>query len=251
MKVLAGDDGPTASLATVGAAARLYAAALLLSLATIIGITYGVMTRVLGGLGPSQMAQNILAHETSFRVGIAGNLLYTVELLVLAAAVYVVLRAVDPLLALLAALGRLAHAVVWLFISLNLFAALRLLGQPEHSAVPPDQRAALARLLLSGIDPYYVALLFWSLGSMVAAVLWLRSGWVPRALAVFGILASGWAAFCTCCFFIAPGFRTFVNLGLFDVPLVLFEVALGLRLIVRGLRLRGRAVDQPETHSVR
>jgi len=96
---------PTASLATAGAAARLYAAALLLSLATIIGITYGVMARVLGGLGPSRMAQNILAHETSFRVGIAGNLLYTVELLVLAAAVYVVLRAVDPLLALLAAIA--------------------------------------------------------------------------------------------------------------------------------------------------
>jgi len=251
VKVLAGDDGPTISHGAARKASRVYAVALLLSLATVMGVTYGVMTRVLGGLDPSRMAQNILAHETLFRVGIAGNLLYAVELLVLAAAVYVVLRVVDPLLALLAALGRLAHAVVWLFISLNLFAALRLLGQPEHAAVPPGQRAALARLLLSGFDPYYVALLFWSLGSTVAAVLWLRSGWVPRALAVFGILASAWAAFCTCCFFIAPGFRTFVNLSLFDVPLVLFEVALGLRLIVRGLRSRGRAADQPETRSVR
>jgi hypothetical protein len=165
--------------------------------------------------------------------------------------VCVALRAVDPLLALLAALGRLAHAVVWMLISLNLFAALRLLGQPEHAAVPPDQRAALARLLLSGFDPYYVALLFWSLGSTVAAVLWLRSGYVPHGLAVFGILASAWAAFCTCCLFIAPGFRTIVNLSLFDVPLVLFELALGLRLMARGLRPPGRAVDQPESRAVR
>jgi hypothetical protein len=236
---------PTASLGTGRTAARVYAVVLLLSLATVIGVTYGVVTRVLGGLDPSRMAQNIRAHETLFRVGIAGNLLYAVELLVLAAAVYVALREVDPLLALLAAMGRLAHAVVWVVITLNLFAALRLLGQPEHAAVPPDQRAALARLLLSGFDPYYVALLFWSLGSTVAAVLWLRSGWVPRALAVFGILASAWAAFCTCCLFIAPGFRTIVDLTLFDAPLVLFEIALGATLTVRGLRPPGRAADRP------
>jgi hypothetical protein len=216
---------------------------------TVIGVTYGVVTRVLGHLDPPRMAQNILAHETLFRIGIAGNLLYAIELVVLAAALYVVLRAVDPLLALLAALGRFLHAVVWLLISLNLFGALRLVGRPEYAAVPPDQRAALARLLLSGFDPYYVALLFWSLGSTLAAVLWLRSGWVPRALAAFGILASAWAAFCTCCLYINPHFDTIVDLNWFDVPLVLFEVALSLRLLVRGLRPPGRAVDRPESAS--
>ena len=218
-------------------AARVAGLTYLLSLVTVVSVTYGIVLPALGGGDPGQMAHSVVTHETLFRTGIAGNLLYCIETFVLAAALYVVLRAVDPLCALLAALGRLIHGAIWLLIPLHLFTALRLLTQAEYAkALPPDQLAVLARLNISGFDIYYVALLFWALGSTVGAFLWLRSRYVPKTLAIFGILTSGWAVACTTILFVFPGFQNLVDLNWFDMPLVLFETLLGLLLLVRGLR---------------
>jgi hypothetical protein len=217
-----------------------------LSFFTVAGVSYGLVWPLVADVDPAQAARNILAHPTQFRLGVTGHLLYTVELVVLSAALYLVLRTIDPLLALLAALGRIFHAVVWVLISLNLFAALRVLTRPEFHALPAEQRPLLARIFLSGYDAYYVALLFWSLGSTVAAWAWLRSCYVPRALAIFGILASAWAALCSVCLYVDPNFPTIVHLALFDVPLVLFEFALSAVLLFRGPRapVAGRPVAE-------
>jgi hypothetical protein len=59
----------------------------------------------------------------------------------------VILKPVNQNLALLAALGRLAHGLTWLLAKLNLFTALRLLMDADYSrAFGPDQLPALARL---------------------------------------------------------------------------------------------------------
>ena len=207
-----------------------------LSFVTVVSVTYGIVRPLVAGVDPAQAARNILMHETPFRVGIVGNLLYCIEVVILSAAIYVVLEPVAPLLALLAALGRLVQGFIWLLICVNLFTALRLLTQPEYArALPPDQLSVLARLHLSGFDQYYVSLLFWCLGSMVGACAWLQSRYIPRALAAFGILSSAWGAACTLCLFLFPGFQKVVDLTWFDVPMVLFELVLGPLLLFRGL----------------
>jgi Domain of unknown function (DUF4386) len=216
----------------------------LLALVTVIVVTYGFVRPLVAGVAPAQTAHNILAHETRFRAGILGNLVYGIEVVVLTAALYVVLEPVDRLLALLAALGRAFQAVAWLVISINLFTSLRLLTQPEYArGLSSEELPVLARLYLSGFDQYYVALLFWSLGSTAGACAWLRSRYVPRALASFGIVASAWGAACTSCLFVFPGFQNIVDLNLFDLPLLLFEVALGVRLLSRGLAPGARATS--------
>lgn len=226
-------------------AAKVAGAVYLLSLATVVGITYGVVAPLIAQVDPVQAARNILANETLFRVGILGNVLYCLEVVVLSGALYVVLKPVDPLLALLATFSRLVLAFTWLVISLNLFTALRLLTQPEYAHVlPPDQLPVLAQLFLSGFDPYYVGLLFWCLGSTVAAILWLRSRYVPRLLAAFGILASAWGVACTLVLYVFPGFRNVVDLSWFDVPMVLFEIVLSVLLLVRGLQSPAVPVEQ-------
>ena len=123
---------------------------------------------------------------------------------------------------------------------LNLFTALRLLSHPEYAGIPSDQLPVLARLFLSGFDQYYVGLLFWSLASGVGACLWLRSRYINRVLAAFGVLASVWCVGCTIALLISPGFSKTVNLWLFDTPMVLFEIILSFLLLVRGLRSRDR-----------
>jgi hypothetical protein len=217
-------------------AAKIAGLVYLLSFMTVVSVTYGIVSPLVAGVDPAQAARNILAHETRFRLGIVGNLLYCIEIGVLSAALYIVLEAVDPLLAALAALGRLVQGFTWLLICINLFTALRLLTQPEYArALPPDQLPVLARLHLSGFDLYYVSLLFWCLGSTVGACLWLQSRYIPRALAGFGILASAWGAACTLCLFLSPGFQNVVDLTWFDVPMVLFELVVGVLLLFRGL----------------
>ncbi len=217
-------------------AARIAGVAYLLSVVTVVSITYGLVTPLVGEFPPAEVARNVLAHETRFRIGVLGYLLCGLWTFVVSAALYVVLRTVHPLLALVATVGRLVLGLVWLLIATNLFTALRLLTQPEQArAWPPNLLPVMARLYLSGWDQYYVGLLFWCLASTMAAWLWLKSRHVPRLLAVFGLVASSWGAACTMAYMVMPTFASVVHPDLFDVPMLLFEIALSLRLAWHGL----------------
>jgi hypothetical protein len=228
-------------------AGKIAGLACLVSFVIVVLVNFGIFGRLIVSDDPAQTARNILAHETFFRVGLAGDVLYCIGVLVLSGALYVVLRPVDQNLALLAAFGRLAHGFTWLLVTLNLFTALRLLSRPDYARVlPPDQLPVLARLYLSGFDQYYVGLLFWSLGGTVGAYLWLKSGYVPRALAAFGMLASAWCAACTFALFLFPDLPKAVNLWWFDTPMALFEITLSFLLLLRGLRPSGLAGDPPQ-----
>lgn len=191
---------------------------------------------------PAKAARYILEHETLFRLGILGDVLCCVSLLVFNAALYVVLKPVDRNLALLAFSSRLFHAITWLLLPVNLFTALRLLnpsakgGADYVRAFPADQLPSVARLYLSGYDQIYLGLLFWSLGGMVGSYLWLRSGYIPSFLAAFGILASAWCAVCAFGLAIVPDFPKRVGVTWYDTPMALFEIVLSFVLLFRGLR---------------
>ena len=119
----------------------------------------------------------------------------------------------------------------------------RLLGDAAYLPVfKADQLQTLARLQLSSsYDAYYVGLPLWGLTSMVCSYLWLRSRYIPRLLATFGLISSGWCVFCAFAFIIFPHFSATVNASWFDVPLVLFEIVLGLWLLIKGLSPSGLA----------
>jgi hypothetical protein len=156
--------------------------------------------------------------------------------MVLLSALYVVLKPVNRGLALLAAAWRLAYAATWALMALNFFSALRLLGGTGYAgALGPDGIQALARFYLSGFDQYYVGLLFYGLASTACSWLWLKSYYVPRALAAFGLVGSAWCVACTLLFYVFPTFPTVVNLWWFDTPMALFELALGVWLLLNGL----------------
>ena len=223
-------------------AARIAALACLISFVTVVAVNFGIFARLIVRGDPAQTARNILAHETLFRIGVAGDVLYCVGVVVLLTALYVVLKPVDQNLALLAAFGRLVHGLTWLLATLNLFTALRLLSGADYSrAFGPNQLPVLARLYLSGFDQYYVGLLFWALGATVGSYLWFKSKYIPRALAAFGVISSAWCAACTFVLFIFPGFRSVVNWWWYDSPMGIFELALSFWLLFKGLRSSGIA----------
>jgi hypothetical protein len=106
-------------------AARIAALACLISFVTVVAVNFGIFARLIVRGDPAQTARNILMHERLFRIGVAGDVLYCVGVVVLLTALYVVLKPVDQNLALLAAFGRLVHGLTWLLATLNLFTALR------------------------------------------------------------------------------------------------------------------------------
>lgn len=222
-------------------ATKIAGLACLFSLAFItVGFIHSGTFAGLAVKDPPHAALYVLAHETLFRLGIVGEVLCSISLLVLSAALYVILKPVDQNLALLAFSSRLFHAITWLLVAVNLGAALDLLKLAELAdyvrAFPADQLPSVTRLYLSSDVLQGVGLVFWSLGVMVGSYLWLRSRYIPRALAAFGILASAWCAVCVFGAFIVPDFRKWVNSTWYDPPMALFELALSFVLLFRGLR---------------
>jgi hypothetical protein len=218
-------------------AARIAGLAGPISFVTVVAVNFGIFARLIVRGNPAETARNILAHETLFRIGVAGDMVYCVGVVVLLTALYVILKPVDQNLALLAAFGRLVHGFTYLLVTINLFTALRLLSGADYSrAFGPDQLPVLARLYLSGFDQYYVGLLFWALGATVGSYLWFKSNYIPKAMAAVGVISSAWCAACTFVLLIFPDFRSVVNWWWYDSPMGIFELALSFWLLFKGIR---------------
>ncbi|MGA2904587.1 MAG: DUF4386 domain-containing protein [Candidatus Korobacteraceae bacterium] len=224
-------------------AARLAGFTFLFAMAIVVLANYGINIRLIVPGNAAETARNIMAHETLFRINIACNLLYVVSLVVLLAALYMILKPVNRNLALVAALCRLLLALMWCVTALNTLGALRLLGDAAYLPVfKLDQLQTLARLhIATSYDAYYVGLPFWGLASTVCSYLWFKSGYIPRALAAFGVISSAWCVICAFAFIVFPHFDATVNASWFDLPMVIFEMALGCWLLFKGLGLSGMA----------
>ncbi len=182
-------------------------------------------------------AQNIVAHETQFRVTVVCFLTYSLGVVVLLSALYVILKPLNPGLALVGALSRLFFAFLWLLSTLNMLTALRLLSNANYLQVfEPDRLQALAKLHLgANFDDYYVGLPFFGLAATICAWLWLKSNYIPKGLSIFGVIASAWCVFCAFVYLIFPNFNKIVNDWWFDFPMAVFELVLSFWLLFKGL----------------
>jgi hypothetical protein len=219
-------------------AAKVAGLSCLLTMAIVVFANYGLLNPLIVPGNPAETARNIVVHETQFRITVTCFLAYSAGVVVLLAALYVILKPVNPGLALVGALFRLVFALLWLLTTLNLLSALRLLGSASYLQVfEADRLQALARLHLgANFDAYYVGLPFFGLAATVCSYLWLKSNYIPRALAAFGVISSAWCVLCAFVFLIFPGFAKPVNPDWFDSPMALFEAALSFWLLFKGLR---------------
>lgn len=184
-----------------------------------------------------QTVRNIVVDERAFRIYIAAALTYGAGMVVLLTALYVVLRPVGRGLALFATFSRLAYAFLWFVMILDLFAVLRLMGGFSYlQALESDRLRALAGLrLASGLDAYYIGLMFYGLGSVVFSYLWFKSRYIPRTLAAWGILSSLFAGFCAFAYLVFPSFGKIISVNWYEMPIGLFEIATSFWLLVKGL----------------
>jgi len=183
-------------------------------------------------------AQNIIAHERLFRLGIASNLLVFAIDVLLITSLYVVLERVNRRLALLAAFFRLMENTILVVAVLNDFYVLRLLSGANYlTTFNADALAALARV---GVgmhgSAYSIALLLFGFGSTVFCYLWLRSRYIPSPLALWGLIASAWVGVSSFSFVVFPELTRIINVGYYGGPIFLFELTVGLWLLIKSIR---------------
>lgn len=132
-------------------------------------------------------ANNILAHETLFRLGIAVGLMCTVIFILLVMALYRLLRGVNQTQAsLMVALVLVSSAVGFMNTLNNLAALILFRGADYLSAVEKTQRDALAMLFLRlHFQGEVIDEIFWGLWLIPLAILVYRSRFLPRFLGVW------------------------------------------------------------------
>src|SRR6184192_1336448 len=219
-------------------AAKVAGVAGLLAFALVVFGNFVLLGPLIVPRNAVETARNILAHETQFRAALVCFITYGIGSIVLLSALYVILAPVNRGLALTGALFRLVFAVLWLIAPLNSLAALRLVGDTPYLKIFEAERLqALARVQIAGsFDDYYVGLPFFGLAATVCAYLWLKSNYIPKGLAILGVISSAWCVLCAFVFLIFPQFNKVVNDYLFDTPMALFELIVSFWLLFKGLK---------------
>src|SRR6202171_6292256 len=219
-------------------AAKVAGVAGLLAFALVVFGNYVLLEPLIIPGNAADTARNILAHQTQFRLALICFITYGIGAIILLSALYVIFAPVNRGLALAGALFRLVFAILWLIAPLNSLAALRLLGDAPYLKIFEAERLqALARVQIAGsLNDYYVGLPFFGLAATVCAWLWLKSNYIPKGLALFGVISSAWCVLCAFVFLIFPHFNKIVNDWWFDFPMAVFELVLSFWLLFKGLK---------------
>ncbi|MGZ3952208.1 MAG: DUF4386 domain-containing protein [Flavisolibacter sp.] len=216
----------------LSAIARLAGTSYLLSTVIVVYANLGVVKKLVVFNNMTETTRNITGQESLFRFTMVLNLFYCIGTIINLAAIYALLKPVSNTLSLVAASLKLVMPLTWIFITVNSFVVLRLINVPVYSQVfNQDQFNSLVRLNLSGSGIYYIGLLFWSLASTVYSLLFFRSNYIPKLLAIFGMIASSWCFVCTVAYMIYSSFSNAVNPWWFDSPMVIFEIVVSIWLL--------------------
>jgi len=182
-------------------------------------------------------AKNIMAAESLWRIGIAGDIIMHVFDIPVMLVLYILLKPVNKNLALLAVLFNIIQTAVLVANKLNLFMPLFLLGSVDYlKAFEPSQLNALSYLFVRAHDiGFGIGLIFFGFACLVYGYLLFRSGYFPRAIGVLILIAG--LSYLTNSFtlILAPAYAGIV-LPILGLALI-GELSLGLWLIVKGVNV--------------
>lgn len=183
-------------------------------------------------------ASNIMASESFFRIGIVSDVVMLIADVIVALALYVLLRPINRNLALLAAFFRLVQASVLGVNLLNLYAVLQFLGGADYLAVfDAEQSSALAMSFLEAhAMGYDIGLIFFAFGTAILGYLLFKSGYVPKVIAIALPLASVVYLVGSFAHILAPDIAGMVEPA-YLLPFVA-ESALALWLLVKGANIQ-------------
>jgi hypothetical protein len=183
-------------------------------------------------------ADNILAHETMFRLSIFGDLIGQVIFICLGIALYRLLSHVNKTWAALMVAFVLVSAAVGFLNALNNIAALILFRGGEFLTVfDKPQRDALAMFFLRLHNQgQFISEIFWGVWLFPFGLLVFRSGFLPRFLGVWLIVACfAWIALSITALFFPDYYEAAFK---WLQPAFLAELAIMLYFLIRGANVK-------------
>lgn len=182
-------------------------------------------------------ADNIMAHETMFRLSIFGDLIGQVIFICLAIALYRLLSSVNKTWAALMVAFVLVSAAVGFFNTLNDIAALILFRGAEFLSVfDKPQRDALGMLFIrlhsQGI---FIDEIFWGLWLFPFGLLVFRSGFMPRFIGVWLMInCFGYVALSVIALFFPDYYQAAFR---YSQPVLFGELVVMLWLLIKGAKV--------------
>src|SRR5213080_2043444 len=182
-------------------------------------------------------ADNILAHETMFRLSIFGDLIGQVIFICLGIALYRLLSKVNKTWAALMVAFVLVSAAVGFLNTLNNIAALILFRGGEFLTVfEKPQRDALAMLFIRlHTHGVFIDEVFWGLWLFPFGLLVFRSGFLPRFIGVWLMInCFGYLALSIIALFFPEYYGAAFN---WSQPVLFGELAIMLWLLIKGAKV--------------
>ena len=181
--------------------------------------------------------RNIVEHKFLFRIGVTGEVLMYLLVILLSSSLFIILRTVDKNLAMLALLMRVAEAIIGAAtIVLSGLVPLHLITIDK--VFPSEQIHTLLRLFLdirgSGLD---IVLMFIGVGGSVFCYLFYKSNYVPKFLACWGIFTYLSMLFLSFASLISPDISETFKM-VFYIPGGLFELIFGFWLLLKGINVK-------------
>jgi hypothetical protein len=183
-------------------------------------------------------ANNILAHETLFRLGIVADLIGAVIFMLLGMALYRLLSGVNKSHASLMVVLVLVSATIGFMNVLNNIAALRLFRGAEFLTVfDKPQREALAMVFL-GLHGQGLVIneIFWGLWLFPFGVLVMRSGFLPRILGVLLIVNCFAYLGASLTSLLLPEYASVISRAI--LPALTGELWIALWLLIKGAKVQ-------------
>jgi Domain of unknown function (DUF4386) len=168
--------------------------------------------------------RNILTHERAFRVGLVFEFLMLSCDVLLALALYALLKPVNSTLALLGSFWRIANAII---LGVGIAATL----------VKPDESHAFVLIFLDlSSQLSLIGLMCFCIGAGFHSWLLYRSKYIPRLISGLYLFSCVEMLMCCLAFIIFPNIRTWLDPA-FVVPDFIAELSVALWLALKGVRI--------------
>lgn len=201
----------------------------------MFGVGFLVESNIVSG-NDAATVNNIMANELLFRIGIVGEIMMYILVVLLSLALYVILKTVNKNLALLARLWRVGEAIIGGGLTV-ISGLIPLLLLNCEAVFETEQLQALVGLFLdvrnAGLD---VVLIFIGMGGTVFCYLFFKSKYVPRILVAWGMLTYLSMLILAVVSILLPNLPETIKMA-FYAPGRLFEIIFRLWLLIKGVNV--------------
>ena len=186
--------------------------------------------------------QNIIEHEMLYRAGLISFVIVTILDVLVAWALYVLLKPIHKNLAVLAVCFRLIYTAIFAGALNHLLSLLPLLSSAEHSiplilAEPLNAQTML--LIHSFKNSWLIGLVFFAFHLLVVGILIIKSkGYLPKWIGIFLVLAFFGYLLDSMAYFLLPNYTDYEIIFqlIVAIPGVIGELSLAFWLLLKGVK---------------